>query len=159
MVWGGVIDDNVIGPFFFDGKVTGPIYLQTLNDHVLPRLIELGYDLNDVYFQHDGAGPHFAVDVRNWLDNHFPTWIGRAGTINWPARSPDLTIMDFFFWGFIKNQVYDMRSVNRDDLMDRITDAFGLVTPGMLIRAHENMVFRAHMCRNAEGHHFEHLMD
>jgi len=24
----------------------------------------------------------------------------------WPARSPDLTVSDFFLWGFLKNRVF-----------------------------------------------------
>ncbi|KAJ4433406.1 hypothetical protein ANN_15665 [Periplaneta americana] len=32
--------------------------------------------------------------------------IGRTGPIRWPPRSPDLTPLDFFFWGFIKDRVY-----------------------------------------------------
>ena len=33
-------------------------------------------------------------------------WIGRAAPIAWPPRSPDLTPMDFFLWGFGKDQVF-----------------------------------------------------
>ena len=27
---------------------------------------------NRMYFQHDGAAPHYAVIVREWLDEKFP---------------------------------------------------------------------------------------
>jgi len=33
-------------------------------------------------------------------------WIGRGSTINWPPRSPDLTLLDFCLWGLMKNEVY-----------------------------------------------------
>lgn len=26
--------------------------------------------------------------------------------IQWPSRSPDLSVLDFFFWGYLKNEVY-----------------------------------------------------
>ncbi|EZA62612.1 hypothetical protein X777_10243, partial [Ooceraea biroi] len=44
---------------------------------------------------------------RNILNESFPDrWIGRGGRISWPARSPDLTPLDFFLWGHLKNEVY-----------------------------------------------------
>ena len=43
-----------------------------------------------VYFQHDGAPPHFSCEVRNFLNCRFPgKWIGHGGLHNWPARCPE----------------------------------------------------------------------
>jgi len=37
----------------------------------------------------------------------FPdAWIGRGGPIPWPPQSPDLSPLDFFLWGYIKNNGY-----------------------------------------------------
>lgn len=37
----------------------------------------------------------------------FPDWwIGRDGPINWPPRSPDISPLDFFLWGYVKDIVY-----------------------------------------------------
>ncbi|GBP29256.1 Ras-related GTP-binding protein D [Eumeta japonica] len=33
--------------------------------------------------------------------------ISRIGDIPWPSRSPDLTPMDFFLWGYLKERVYN----------------------------------------------------
>jgi len=33
-------------------------------------------------------------------------WIGRRGAIKWPPRSPDLTPLDYFMWGYLKERVY-----------------------------------------------------
>ena len=30
-------------------------------------------------------------------------WFGRGGPISWPARSPDMTPLDFYLWGHLKN--------------------------------------------------------
>jgi hypothetical protein len=41
------------------------------------------------------------------LNVNFPGWrIRRGGPISWPPRSPDLTPLDFFLWGYAKDQVY-----------------------------------------------------
>lgn len=34
------------------------------------------------------------------------TGIARAAPFPWPPRSQDLISLDFFLWGFVKNQVY-----------------------------------------------------
>ena len=63
-------------------------------------------------FQQDGAPPHWALDVRAYLNNELENyWMGRAAAADgvlllWPPRSPDLTPLDFFLWGFVKGKVY-----------------------------------------------------
>ena len=60
-----------------------------------------------MWYQQDGAPPHFARCVRNLLTEKFHhQWIGRGGPIEWPARSPDLTPLDFYLWGHVKSIVY-----------------------------------------------------
>jgi len=91
--------EGVVGPIFFDGIVDGINYLNMLRDVVVPQL-RTRANFAELYFQQDGATPHYALLVRNYLDNIFPLrWIGRRGSIDWPPRSPDLTPMDFFFGG------------------------------------------------------------
>ena len=61
----------------------------------------------DIVFQQEGAPPHWATVVRDYLDDTFDgNWCGRNGPIMWPPNSPDLTPPDFFLWGFVKNDVY-----------------------------------------------------
>ena len=55
-------------------------------------------NLHDLYFQQDGAPSHYFRGVQEHVDETFLLkWIGRKGPIDWPARSTDLTPMDFFF--------------------------------------------------------------
>ena len=70
-------------------------YLQML-ELMIPRLNELFENENEVYFQQDGAPPHFHVNVRNFLARTFSErWIGRRGNATeFPPRSPDLTPLD-----------------------------------------------------------------
>ena len=66
----GLSSRGLIGPYFFEETVTGQTYLQML-EIMIPRLNDL-----TVYFQQDGAPPHFHVNVRNFLDRTFNrTWI------------------------------------------------------------------------------------
>ncbi|GBM96813.1 hypothetical protein AVEN_161127-1 [Araneus ventricosus] len=61
----------------------------------------------NVYFQHDGALAHKTSSVKSYLMEEFGEQIiGYGGFQKWPPRSPDLTPMDFFLWGYLKQQVY-----------------------------------------------------
>ncbi len=95
MVWAGISSTRKIGPIFFDQPVIGTTYLLMLNDDVLP-VISQWEEFERLTFQHDGAPPHYSRTVRNFLDETFPEWIGRRGTIEWPPRSSDMTPPDFF---------------------------------------------------------------
>lgn len=56
-----------------------------------------------MWFQQDGAPAHYHHQVRQYLDNWMGNrWIGRRGPVAWPARSPDLTPLDFFSVGLRK---------------------------------------------------------
>ena len=80
----------------------------------------------------DRASPHFSCFVTDVLNERFlDAWIGRGEPIPWPPRSPDLSPLDFFLWGYIKNIVYAEKIRNNQDLQDRITSAIETVTRDM----------------------------
>ncbi|KMQ84872.1 hypothetical protein RF55_16973 [Lasius niger] len=121
-IWAGIVGDTLIGPYLLPPRLNAYIYLQFLQ-HVLPDLLE-DVPLNirrDMWFQHDGTPPHFSLDVREYLDQNFPNrWIGREDPIAWPARSPDLNPLNFFFWGYVKSLVYETPVLGEEDLLVRV---------------------------------------
>ena len=81
-----------------------------------------------MYFKHDGAPSHYTRHVMQHLNDTFPNrWIGRGSTINWPPRSPDLTPLDFFSWGWLKSEVCRRKVDTRDELFDHIMDVIARV--------------------------------
>lgn len=111
-VCAGILGDHIVGPYFIDGNLNGQKYLDLLDTTVNFRITELlenddGLLEGQLTFQQDGAPPHFVAPVRQFLDDNFTgRWIGRRGPIEWPARSPDLSPLDFFLWGHLKSKVY-----------------------------------------------------
>lgn len=102
------MNNFIIGPYFFDGHLNADSYLEFLNNS-LPQLLENVPEntRRTMWYQHDGVPCHFARNVRNYLNEQYrDRWIGRGGPAPWPARSPDLTVMDFFLWGFVKDYVF-----------------------------------------------------
>jgi hypothetical protein len=69
------------------------------------------------YLQQDGAPPHYHRHVRAYLDETLPgRWIGRRGAIKYPPRSPDLTPLDFYLWGTLKDEVHRQRPATRETI-------------------------------------------
>jgi hypothetical protein len=69
-----------------------------------------------------------------FMDEKFPgCWVGRGGPTAWPPRSPDLTPLDIFGWGFIKDVEYSRKVRDLADLRQSINEAVELITPNILI--------------------------
>lgn len=128
-VWAGLLNDKLLGPVVLPNPMTAELYLNFLQND-LPVLIQNAIediplaDRRDLWYQLDGSGPHFGSIVRDHLNNMFPNrWIGRGGPVAWPARSPDLTPLDFFLWGEIKRRVYSPpRPETAEELWAKIED-------------------------------------
>ncbi|KAJ4447807.1 hypothetical protein ANN_09815 [Periplaneta americana] len=143
-VWCGLTHETVIGPFFFcvENTINGNVYLDMLQHYAIPQIPQ-GY-----VFQQNRAPPHYALHVTDHLNECFPQrWIGRGGPTAWPPRSPDLTPLDFFFWGYIKDIVYKTVVADLEDLRRRIVAACATVTPEMLQNAWQELEYRLDICR------------
>ena len=155
-VWGGIWSNGVIGPFFFDGNVTGEKYLAMLEDVILPQLRQQPV-FRKMIWQQDGAPAHYSTIVREFLDDKFSVWIGRRGTIDWPPRSPDLTPCDFSLWGIIKDGVYAQRPRNVDQLKNLIISEFRTLNndPDLCSAICNSVMDRCKMCIERNGEQFE----
>jgi hypothetical protein len=77
--------------------------------------------LNRIVFHQDGATPHNArIHVAFLNDNFGARWMGTYGPIRWPARSPDLNPLDFFLWGYIRDNVYLTPPGTREELRRKV---------------------------------------
>jgi len=105
-VWCGLSARGLIGPFLFEGTVTGEAYLEMLRSSILPAIRAL-YENSEVFYQQDGAPPHYHRDVRAFLDENLQGHcIGIRGTFEFPPRSPNLSLLDFYLWGTLKDVLY-----------------------------------------------------
>ncbi|XP_022170059.1 uncharacterized protein LOC111033573 [Myzus persicae] len=84
----------------------------------------IGDVCRNIYYQQDGAPAHNARIVQELLRVRFgEKFIATHGPVEWPPRSPDLTPLDFFLWGHLKNVVYTDPPINIQDLKNKITHA------------------------------------
>jgi hypothetical protein len=58
--------DRVIGPFIFvERNINGDVYCEMLEEYVYPQLNDIEAEKGLVYFQQDGAPPHFSLRVHD----------------------------------------------------------------------------------------------
>jgi hypothetical protein len=82
--------------------------------------------------------------------------VGSEGMIVlWPPRSPDITPMDFFFWGYLKHIVYAEKIQDMHHLKERINSVITTVTPDMIQRTWSEINYRLDICRATGGAHIE----
>jgi len=90
------------------------------------------------------------------LDAKFPNrWIGRDGPTPWPPRSPDITPLVFFLWGYVKDKVFSTPVPYITYLRARITDAFATATEYMLENTWREIGCRLEVLRATKGAHVE----
>ncbi|XP_026825353.1 uncharacterized protein LOC113562003 [Ooceraea biroi] len=158
-VWCGIIGSQIVGPIFFEENLNADRY-SALIETDLPILLE-NFPLQlrlDMWFQQDGCPSHTSRVVRTILNAMFPNkWIGKYGPINYPPRSPDLTVLDYYFWGRIKDLVYHERPTIRDNMILRISEAIRSLGADEILRATNSFQRRVDMCIAENGAHFEHF--
>ena len=159
-VWAGILNNTIIGPYFIDGNLNAQKYESLLKEHIVPKVRQLAeHHTGELWFQQDGATPHYAVSVRNYLNVEFRNkWIGRRGEIEWPARSPDLSPLDYFLWGHLKSKIYATKPSNLEDLRNRIIEETAQIDPNVISKAVSDFYQRIAHCQAINGSHFEHLL-
>lgn len=158
--WCGLLKNRVFLIHFYQGTLNTEKYLgilQILRDEI--RNLSAAEQEN-LIFQQDGAPAHNSRRATDFLNECFPTWIGTNGPIRWPARSPDLTPLDFFFWGYVKDMLYKKRYENVGELQTELCHITSSVHHKMIRKSTgSGLIKRLAICVRQEGSHFEHLIN
>lgn len=159
-VWVGLLANGVLAYEIYDGNLNSEVYLNILERHIIDYMDAIPLrNRENLFFQHDGAPAHNAAVVVDCLNNNFRRqWMGTNGPIRWPARSPDLTPLDFFFWGFLKNKIYLNRNDNIEELRENFEAAMRSVTNIHIRNAINGIRRRCQLCLDNNGQQFEHLL-
>jgi hypothetical protein len=157
-VWCAMSSDCIIGPYFFEENVNGKNYLEMLQNFFWPA-IQNKRIASKIMFQQDGAPAHYANPVKKWLNERLPgRWIGRRGSIEWAARSPDMTPLDFFLWGYLKQKVYKKQHKDLNELCASITKEIREIKPEVLKRVFSNISKRMELIIENNGAHIEQFL-
>lgn len=141
-VWVGMNRKHISPPFFFEGNVNSESYLRMLKEHCVPFLKSKRIFGSSI-FQQDGAPPHIARSVKEFLRSQFgEKIISRHFDFHWPARSPDMTPLDFWFWGYVKQEVYKVHLPDIESLKQRISEVTANIDRNMLARVIDSIPTR-----------------
>lgn len=152
LVWCGISAKKIYGPFFFEKHVNQHNYLEMLKKFFWPKHSNT-VDYKKYYFQQDGATPHTAALVQEWLKGKFSEkFIDKK---KWPPRSPDLNPCDFYLWGYLKSVVYNPIPKTLDDLKINIEREIKKISKQVLKSCFLNLEKRCNLILSAEGGHIE----
>ena len=106
------------------------------------------------------APAHTSRAAIQYLQGQFPgKVISKRGDVPWPPRSPDLAILDFFAWGYLKQMILgtsrDRHPRNIEQLKAAIVRECAALPREMVSNAFHSLVDRARRCIAANGRHFE----
>ena len=85
-------------------------------------------------------------------------WLGRReSATDFPPRSHDLTPLDFYLWGTLKNTVYTTKPQTLEELRDKIQHEINNIPLATIQTVCRSVRRRCWECTVAEGGHFQHL--
>lgn len=115
--------------------------------------------MNNVLFQQDGATPHTAKIVLEWLAEKFGEhFISLRSNIEWPPHSPDLNPLDFFLWGYLKDRVYSPPPQDTSALKMSIPREIRRITVDSCKNVIRNFRDRMRLVTEKQGGHLEHVL-
>jgi len=163
-VWCGISTVGIVGPYFFEDEgatvtVTSGGYVEMLSNFLRPQLRSLRVNMEEMWFQQDGATAHTARASMTVFRQMFPQHVvSRFGDVPWLPRSPDLSACDFFLWGYFKSKVYVLKPRTVDDLKVPIREEIAIVPQEMLVNVMQNFEERLRTSVLQEGRHLSDII-
>lgn len=146
-IWVAMSRRRIIGPIFFYETVNGRRYRTDILSPFMEQLHDDELELGN--FQQDGAPAHIAGETLRFLGEFYDNRIISRGL--WPPRSPDLTPLDYYFFGKLKNNIFKSRMHDLNELQEAIVRETQRVTVVELQNVFENMKRRVNLCIENEG--------
>jgi hypothetical protein len=153
-VWVAMSRQRISGPYFFNFTVNSERYINNILEPFVNELDD--QELQYGHFQQDSATAHTAFNTMRYLRQFFGERIISRG--RWPSRSPDLTPLDFFLFGHLKNKVFTRNLHTVEELQAAITEEIQNITPQMLLNVFDSLKRRVNICLQHGGAQFEHYL-
>jgi inhibitor of nuclear factor kappa-B kinase subunit alpha len=161
MCWVGIVDGRVLPIVWFQNadqlpvSVNGENYLDLLQTTLWPSVRHQS-TRQQYWFMQDGAPCHCTNNALRYLNDKFDNRvISRRSANPWPAHSPDLNPLDYWFWGYVESQVYIRRPRNIESLKRVVEEVAYELDAHSIKNAVGNFTRRLEMCFERNGAHFE----
>ena len=118
-----------------------------------------GKDIGNIWFQQDGAICHTAEATLDVLRPVFEDRIiSRRAEIFQPPRSLDLTPLDYYLWGAVKDNCYADKPETIDTLKDNIREAIVKIQLYTIDKVLKNWTDRVRYCMASKGSHLNEII-
>ena len=119
--------------------MNGNRYSSMIIEYFWPQSDDM--DLEDMWFQQNGATSHTANVTINLLQTKFGECvISRNGPVGWPARWCDLTPLDYFLQSYVKSMVYANKPATIDELRANSEPEIAAVSADLCLKVIKNWV-------------------
>ena len=123
-----------------------------LNEFLFTKIEE--EDNGNIWFQQDDITCHTAEATLNVLRPGFEDRIiSRRADVVWPTWKCDLTLLDYYLWGAIKDKCYADKPEIIDGLKDNIREAIGEIQLHTIDNVLKNWTDRIGYCMVSRGSH------
>ena len=75
----------------------------------------------------------------------------------WPARYPDLSPLDYFLWGYVKENVFKRQPADIEILKEIVHEVVSSIDQDVLRAVMANLEKRIHLCIEQQEGYFEHF--
>ena len=136
-----------------------------LENSFIPHLLATGLPIYTQWCMQDGAHPHTANVVLDFLYETFNLHVmshrfpeRHEGGKLWLLHSPDINPCDFFLWGFMKEKVFQRRPENVVQLRAHIVKLCHALSENLCQKVVTNARFRLQEVLRQNGGQIEHVL-
>ena len=137
--------------------VNGDRYRTMLNEFLFTNIEE--EPIGNIWFQQDDATCHAAEATLDVLRPVFKDRIiSRRADVIWPPRNCDLTPLDYYLWGALKDKCYADKPETIAALKDNIREAIGEIQLHTIDNVLKNWTDRVGYCMASRGSHLKEII-
>ena len=116
-------------------------------------------DIGNVWFQQDGATCHTAEATLDVLRSVFEDRIiSRRADVVWPPRGYNLTLLDYYLWGTVKEKYYADKLETIDDLRKKFHEAIGEIQLHTIDNVFKNWTALVGFCMASRCSHLNEII-
>ncbi|CAF0915392.1 unnamed protein product [Brachionus calyciflorus] len=147
-IWGCISYKGTGISNIYTGRINQFVYINTLENNLLPS-VELLFEQNDPWiFQQDGASAHTAHLVSDWFKEQ------NIEVLPWCARSPDLNPIENL-WSYMDAKMVNTKVTSIEHLKEVLHKEWLKIPTEYVKKLIESMPKRVLVCYKAKGGHFK----
>ena len=158
MAWTGMVGCRCLPVVSFQGNVNGKVYFNFVKNTLWPA-VRARATQKQYWYQHDGATCHVTTECLEFLHSKFGHRIlSRRLDHHWPAKSPDLSPIDFSFWSQASTHLKRVKPTTLEGMKAAVEEFAANLDENAVRKMCRHTRKRALACISAESHQFEHLI-